>query len=232
MCCRKIQDCGLCVSRADVDELVKGATNKMAALLTQLQFHRTVLGSKDKLLVSTKLRADEVRENLCQYLELNAGNINGVPFVQRAPAADQSAPRPKRRRLRSPSSSNSDSSKEEEEEDSSEESSEAATSNLLRCWEEQSGVFRQGQTLAVYYDQEWYIGEVLSFDEEKADMVFLDRVPGRNLFRWAHKDVDTVHKKFVLLWDVNISSTSGRVWSVREFNQIEEAFKLYKKTYC
>ena len=61
-----------------------------------------------------------------------------------------------------------------------------------------SGNFSQGQRVAVYYDNRFYVGEVLQVVESgKAEVALTDQVPGQNVFRRKVEDIDFVEDKFV-----------------------------------
>ena len=80
---------------------------------------------------------------------------------------------------------------------------------------ELSGNVSQGQRVAVYYDNRFYVGEVLQVVERgKAEDAFMDQVPGRNIFRWKAEDIDFVEDKVVFMWNVEMTSQNRRPWSV------------------
>lgn len=83
----------------------------------------------------------------------------------------------------------------------------------------------QGQWVCVFYDNNYYIGQVLDIkNEETADVKFLEKTRGRcDFFKWpACEDIAEVDAKFVFSWDfeVNIHSSDGRLWSVPEVKQL------------
>ena len=55
----------------------------------------------------------------------------------------------------------------------------------------EDGKFSQGQAIAVYYDNNFYLGEVLqSHEDDTAEVSFMDQVPNKNIFQWKHEDTD------------------------------------------
>ena len=93
--------------------------------------------------------------------------------------------------------------------------------------------FQQGRQLAVFYDDSYYIGEVLKvLSEDEAEIAFMEQIRGQNLFRWGTEDVDKVHRKFVISWDISLTSRNGRTWSLTNFSHVQLANELYRKEYC
>ena len=104
---------------------------------------------------------------------------------------------------------------EGEEEENQEEQDQAGQTE---DGEMEDGKFSQGQVIAVYYDNNFYLGEVLqSHEDDTAEMSFMDQVPNKNIFRWKHEDIDVVHKKFVFVWNVRLASQNGRSWSTADY---------------
>ncbi len=97
---------------------------------------------------------------------------------------------------------------------------------------------KQGQYIAVFYDNDYYIGKVISFNnKDEGDVKFLDRCRLReNLFKWPTSDVvDTVSSVFVFDWDFDVRTSNGRMWSLSSDNiflTVEKKYQLYKEMYC
>ena len=77
--------------------------------------------------------------------------------------------------------------------------------------------FQQGMRVLIFYDNQYYVGEVLHTlpdDGDRASIAFMQQVPKQNIFRWGKEDFDTVERKFVMEWDVPMASRNGRTWSL------------------
>ena len=93
--------------------------------------------------------------------------------------------------------------------------------------------FLQGQTLAVFYDNCFYIGQVLNEKSaNESEIAFMQQVHTKNLFRWGLEDIDAVSKLYVWLWNVKLSSRNERTWSVDNLRQVGHAYEAYKTKYC
>lgn len=88
---------------------------------------------------------------------------------------------------------------------------------------------RQGQWLAVFYDNDFYLGQVIEVKgEETAVVQFLEKTAGRkDYFRWPHKVVSDVIKDYVFAWDFEVLPVSqqGRVWRVPEIDKLKAAYQ-------
>ena len=64
--------------------------------------------------------------------------------------------------------------------------------------EESSGddrSFQQGMRVLIFYDNQYYVGEVLQplpEDIDRTSVAFMEQVPKQNIFRWGKEDFDTV----------------------------------------
>ena len=181
-------------------------------------------------------------ENLVQYLETLDGDISPVLPQMPLPAGDVMpqipVPNPepqascsgtrKRKRNPTPSPTLQISEDEEEQGDEEEEEREDEDAELVL-----DGTFSQGQRIGVYYDNKFYVGEVLQVVETgKAEVAFMDQVPGQNIFRWKMEDIDVVEKKFVFMWNVEMTSQNRRSWSVTNFNKLLSSHRKFQETFC
>jgi hypothetical protein len=100
---------------------------------------------------------------------------------------------------------------------------------------------QQGTWVAVYYDDDFYVGQVLTIsNEELAEVQFLQSCGvSRSAFRWPRRDdIDTVNANFVFAsdFDVAVTTSNGRMWTVvldsSVVDSLDELYKLYKKQYC
>lgn len=93
---------------------------------------------------------------------------------------------------------------------------------------------RQGQWLAVYYDDQYYIGEVINFIGQESSVVqFLEKTTGRKDYFWwpRREDVAEIQSCYVFSWDFEVLpvSNDGRVWQVPEIDQIQAAYQRITK---
>ena len=64
--------------------------------------------------------------------------------------------------------------------------------------EESSGddrSFQQGMRVLIFYDNQYFVGEVLHTlpeDSDRTSTAFMEQVPKQNIFRWGKEDFDTV----------------------------------------
>ncbi|GFO14465.1 hypothetical protein PoB_004097000 [Plakobranchus ocellatus] len=89
---------------------------------------------------------------------------------------------------------------------------------------------RQGTWVATFYDQAYYIGQVVNIiSSDRAVIKFLTKAKGRqDLFKWpAVDDVDTVDKLFIFYWDFEVLpfSSDGRLWSIPDIRDIEAGYR-------
>ena len=104
-----------------------------------------------------------------------------------------------------------------------------------KCEEELelSGNFSQGQRVAVYYDNRFYVWEVLQVVKSgKAEVAFIEQVPGQNIFRWKAEDIDFVEDKVVFMWNVEMTSQNRRSWSVTNYDKLLVLHRKFQEDYC
>lgn len=88
---------------------------------------------------------------------------------------------------------------------------------------------RQGEWVAVYYDESFFIGQVLDIlSSEAAHVTFLENTKSRkDYFRWPRlEDIAQVESKFVFRWNVEVLpvSNDGRIWQVEDIDEIVDAY--------
>ena len=62
-------------------------------------------------------------------------------------------------------------------------------------------VRQQGETVAIYYDEDFYVGQVLEVQDEgcMASISFMSKVRNKNVFVWPEvEDIASVEAKFVV----------------------------------
>ena len=102
--------------------------------------------------------------------------------------------------------------------------------------EESSGddrSFQQGMRVLIFYDNQYYVGEVLHTlpeDSDRTSIAFMEQVLKQNIFRWDEEDFDTVQRKFVMEWDVPEASRNGRTWSLSNFAIAEAIYHQWESS--
>ena len=84
----------------------------------------------------------------------------------------------------------------------------------------------------MFYDNAYYVGEILQVHDDTAEVTFMDQVPDKNIFRWKNEDIDTVHRKYVFMWDVEMVSQNGRSWSVANHAKLVKLYLAFQEKYC
>ena len=231
-----------CVERLMAQHQTK--TAKFSSLSVQLGYHRVVLGSGSKLLSKTKLTPDQITANLILYLGTSEGMSTPalqdvpppLPAVEHEDAVEACRPeRGRKRKRRGAKKTPRQEEAEGEEEENQEEQEQAGQTEDGEdvMLELEDGKFSQGQAIAVYYDNNFYLGEVLqSHEDDTAEVSFMDQVPNKNIFRWKHEDIDVVHKKFVFMWNVRLASQNGRSWSTADYVKLVRLYTLFQEEYC
>ena len=93
----------------------------------------------------------------------------------------------------------------------------------------------QGQTVAVYYDDGFFIGQVLQVNSDnKAEISFMLQKNSSNVFRWPESDrIETVDSMYVFFSDFDLTP-KNRIWSVKEedWATLTLKWKQYVHTFC
>ncbi|KAL8561173.1 hypothetical protein ACOMHN_029244 [Nucella lapillus] len=89
---------------------------------------------------------------------------------------------------------------------------------------------RQGEWVAVFYDQGFFIGQITLVENPgTAHVSFLENTKShRDYFRWLRvEDVANVDSQYVFRWDVEVLpvSNDGRIWQVSDLQDIADAYK-------
>ena len=94
--------------------------------------------------------------------------------------------------------------------------------------------FAQNQVLAVAYDTDWFVGEVLSVKNNLASVKFLQNISTRKgirVVKWpTTHDIKDVDAKFVLSsgFDIAPNDSSGRTFSIPESVKISKLYEEYE----
>ncbi|XP_076447511.1 uncharacterized protein LOC143284579 [Babylonia areolata] len=195
---------------------------KRQALRFQIQYHKMVLGAKDPLLIMAKKTVRELTNSLCQYVEQTGPAGPSAEII----VADE--PPSKRSRfvpLHLGQSSCTGEPSVTSNRDTAQDSTDNSTKDM------QPGHFtQQGEKVAVFYDDRFYVGEVLDVvSPTRATIAFMTSWGDRNAFKWPDAiDCDPIDSKFVLAWNLDMFSTNGRTWCVKEFDAVVEKYREWK----
>lgn len=217
---------GPCLVPEDVDAILirlekAKSRDRLDAIKLELQYHKRVMGMKSpKLNVTGKL--DQLVMNLKDFLSETA--VTGLsesfnPDGDNNDSVDESF-------LITGDDDNADSGNPNDNLDQ-----QPAKMRKLNSFT----FSQQGEWVAVFYDEEFYIGQVVNIaNDQQADVQFLERCSLSNAkFRWPRKDdIDTVDAKYVFSSNFEVTTSNGRVWTVMDVGLIDELYKIYKRQYC
>ena len=93
---------------------------------------------------------------------------------------------------------------------------------------------RQGQWVAVFYDDRFYVGQVIEVEDGQSGIVkYLEPTNGRkDYFRWPRsEDVARTSANYVFKsnFDVKPVSNDGRVWEVEDIDDIASGYQYMKE---
>ena len=238
---------GPCHSASDVDSLlsrVKGKGNQLKAIKAEIQYHKVVLGvNKKELKVTGTL--DTLVSLLKSYLESiesdheydfnveNQASVSAENTITTGAASNESSPRP------------SSADFEDSETDFVELNIDEPPCKIAKLNDKDDSdnrffnfkFERQGIYVSVYYDDGYYIGEVvkvLSDDEAEVSFMQMCKVK-EGLLRWPSSvDRDIVSAIFVLTSNFDLSSENGRTWQIAnsEIERMNKLYDQYKFMYC
>jgi hypothetical protein len=94
-----------------------------------------------------------------------------------------------------------------------------------------------GEIVAVFYDSEFFIGEVTNvLSPDEGEVNFLSRCTIKsNTFCWPKRlDQDIIQRKFVFCSKIELvpASTSRSIFSIANLSQIEDRFRLFVDLFC
>ena len=89
--------------------------------------------------------------------------------------------------------------------------------------------------LAVYTKQEgqsFFLGQVMDvINEDEGSVNFLPQCSvKKTTFRLSTSSSDCnqrIHSKFIFDWDFEVTTTNGRIWTVKNIKEIRKRFKVY-----
>ena len=93
----------------------------------------------------------------------------------------------------------------------------------------------QGQWVAVFYDVEFYVGQVLEVKSPSEAVVTFLQTCGLNssVLRWpSSPDIDTVSSKYIFATDFDMTTKNARIWTTTDMKKLCEMYVQYKQLYC
>ena len=226
---------GPCIVAADIDRLLATYTTRTtqkSAVQADMRYQTLVLGMKSPLLRITGSLLF-LTNNLRVFL---GGTVEGITRQQLPPLPRQTC-QPPGKRQRCDNSGSSEEEDSNSDEDLPDHPDDAH--DIQQEFQEFDFKFqREGQMVAVYFMEDFYVGEVMTvFSEEKAEVNFMDKanfqIRGQPVFRWPmRQDKCTIDSEVVFACDVELtpSSSSGRAFLVVQPVDLQKkyaAFKLY-----
>ncbi|RUS75960.1 hypothetical protein EGW08_016267, partial [Elysia chlorotica] len=210
---------GPCQSADEVREMKQkfGKGKKYtAALKSEIRFIKVVLGRKTQGLKLTG-RVKDVEIMLMKYL---------------SPDVSFECESPPQKKQKVKSDSEEDDSSEIESEDENFDRSDDET-EIESTKKDLFSFDNQGQWVAVYYDNLFYVGQVIEVKSSTlATVKFLEQSKLRkDYFKWPGvEDVAEVDSSYVFHWDMDVRTVSndGRVWQVDSVKKIDAAYLKIK----
>lgn len=105
--------------------------------------------------------------------------------------------------------------------------------------EDEFGQFRftkQGVWVAVFYDNDFYVGEVAAVNSEfEGQVAFMERCKfKKSVFRWPDaSSIETVDFKHVFASEFDVRPVqNGRRWEIPSLESLEILYQKYKMVYC
>ena len=203
---------GPCQSTGDIIRLLqeqKTQGEKIKALKMQIDYEKIILGSSSPKLKTTKVAINDLAKNFICF-KFDQETADRLETAVQAACVTQR--KQKRQHLAEEIDSSSDSD----------------TDSLLEVEEEfveedfSFSFTHQGQTVAVFYDSEFYIGQVLNIiNPNLADVTFMASSSNRNenVFKWPEgEDLDQVAGKYVFDSEFEILHRN-RAWCVKDNNR-------------
>lgn len=212
---------GPCGAPSDVDRLLQTYTTDKAlkkALRAEIQFQKIVLNK-----ISPHLRVTGTSLTLVnRLLQFFGGQEIGrlPPLLPQDPGPP--AKRPRRELPEPPSDSDPDSESDDDDDGDSPD------------FEKNFKFTRQGEMVAVYYEDAFHIGEVTEFSADKANAMFMERADKKEsaIFRWpAREDIWPIVSEVVFAGDLSLapSSSSGRSFVVEAPDNLNARYNAFKE---
>ena len=208
-----------------------------AILRDEFGYCTKVLGHKDPRLVVGSKQVDKLKTDFMCFLSEKSGVSVPTHFVELETSA--SVPTPcsrKRKRI----SSDSDSSEANDLSDMSDEVNVSLEDMEFQCSssEDETEVevnfkfCNQGVWVAVAYDEEFFIGQVIEVKSELCGCIQFMKMGYNQTFKWCgSEDIgEDIESMFVFHhgFEVVPRGSSGRLWSVPDLTRIEKMYRKYK----
>lgn len=204
---------GPCGTSADVDSLLQRLRHQRAAVIVEalkdeIRYHKTVLGLKH-------LRLGGSQQELVERLKNHLNQVDPEPARPEDDVNDHEA-------------------LELEEDAQVELPLVEAVERDTAALDEEFSFQQQTQWVAVFFDDDFYIGQVLDIkDKDTAVVTYLERARKKqgSLYRWpAIEDISETAAQYVFRWSLDVMpvANSGRLWHVDDIEDIEEGYAEIK----
>ncbi len=93
---------------------------------------------------------------------------------------------------------------------------------------------RQGDWVCVYYDEDYYVGQVIDFKSSEVSTVQFLKTVSDNIYRWPRTDdVADIQSSFLLCSDLDVNlSANGRTFNIRDPPDFQHLWTEYKELYA
>ena len=230
---------GPCQTAPDIISLLKKHRTKglkMKAVKAQIDYHKIVLQATSAKLKTTKIGLMDLAKNLVCFLcgeDTATGDLAAACITQRkrrwSASADDSIDE------QSDSEPVADAEPRMEEEIGME-LADTVTDDQEWSQDDFHFLFKhQGQTVAVFYDTQFYIGQVLSVESPTmANITFMSRKDNTILFKWPEvEDLDQVSSLHVIYADFEIFP-QNRAWQLQSaaWAALQSRWAAFQKFFC
>ena len=208
----------------------------MKAVKPQIDYHKIVLQATSAKLKTTKIGLMDMAKNLVCFLcgeDTATGDLAAACITQRkrrwSASADDSIDE------QSGSEPVADAEPRMEEEIDME-LADTVTDDQEWSRDDFHSLFKhQGQTVAVFYNTQFYIGQVLSVESPTmANITFMSRKDNTNLFKWPEvEDLDQVSSLHVIYADFEIFP-QNRTWQLQSaaWAALQSRWAAFQKFFC
>ena len=201
-------------------------TDKLQALKAEIQFHKIIMERKSPLLKTT-LKFPQLLDNLQQFL----ADLSGTEAERGREETRQAT--------EGGDHDHAEGGDHDQAEGGDHDHAEGGDHDQAEGGDRRDDFdfkfTRSGTRVAVFYDGDFYLGEVTAVEsDDLATVNFMERCLIRNeAYRWPHRvDETQVSAKYVFCANFELTTTNGRVWLLQDSDSVLERFATYKELFC